>query len=74
MDGVFCGHEHFYNNQEHDGVHYIITGCSGASPYAPKDEGGFNHFLKMQIKAKSWIMDVIDSAGNKVYTEEMIFN
>jgi 3',5'-cyclic AMP phosphodiesterase CpdA len=74
VDGVFCGHEHFYNKQEHDGVQYIITGCSGASPYAPKDEGGFNHFVKMQVKAKSWIMDVIDSSGNKVYTEEILFN
>jgi hypothetical protein len=74
VDGVFCGHEHFYNKQKHDGVQYIITGCSGASPYAPKDEGGFNHFLKMQVKAKSWIMDVIDSSGNEVYTEEIFFN
>jgi hypothetical protein len=30
---------------------YINTGCSGACPYAPEDEGGFNHFLIMQIKA-----------------------
>ena len=74
VDGVFCGHEHFYNKQEHDGVQYIITGCSGASPYAPEDEGGFNHFLRMQIRAKSWTMDVIDSTGNKVYTEEILFN
>jgi hypothetical protein len=74
VDGVFCGHEHFYDKQEHDGVQYIITGCSGASPYASEDEGGFNHFLKMQIKDKSWIMDVIDSSGNKVYTEEILFN
>jgi hypothetical protein len=74
VDGVFCGHEHFFNKQEHDGVQYIITGCSGASPYAPKDEGGFNHFLRIQVKAKSWMVDVINSSGNNVYTEEVLFN
>jgi hypothetical protein len=74
VDGVFCGHEHFYNKQEHDSVQYIITGCSGASPYASEEEGGFNHFLRMQIKENSWIMDVVDSSGNKVYAQEILFN
>ena len=74
VDGVFSGHEHLYNKQEHDGVQYIITGGSGSPLYAPADKGGFYHFLKIQIKAKSWIMDVIDSSGNKVYTEEILFN
>jgi hypothetical protein len=74
VDGVFNGHEHLYNKQEHDGVVYIITGGSGSPLYAPADEGGFYHFLRIQVKAKSWIMDVIDSSGNKVYTEELLFN
>ncbi len=74
VDAVFCGHEHLYDKQKHDGVEYIITGGSGSLLYAPADKGGFYHFIKVQVKTKSWTMDVIDSSGNKVYTEEILFN
>lgn len=46
---VYCGHEHFYNRQIHDGVTQIITGGAGAPLYADEAHGGFYHFLIVKI-------------------------
>jgi UDP-2,3-diacylglucosamine pyrophosphatase LpxH len=74
VDGVFSGHEHMYNKHDHDGTEYIITGCSGAYPYTSEDEGGFYHFLKIEVKSDSWILNVINRDGNLYYKEEISFN
>ena len=73
VDAVFSGHEHMYNRQVHDGTEYIITGCSGAYPYASEEEGGFYHFLKIEVKKDSWTLNVIDSKGELFSSEEILF-
>jgi hypothetical protein len=74
VDGVFSGHEHMYNKQFHDGTTYIITALSGEYPFVPKDEGGFYHFLKIDVRERSWTLNVIDSNGSFYYQEEIAFN
>ena len=74
VDGVFSGHEHLYNIQFHDGTTYIITALSGEYPFVPEDEGGFYHFCKIDIRERSWTLNVIDSDGNFYYQEEIAFN
>ncbi len=74
VDAVFSGHDHLYSRQRIDGTEYIITGCSGAYPYAPEEEGGFYHFLKIVVKQESWILNVIDSKGDLYFREEILFN
>jgi len=46
---VYCGHEHFYNKQDHDGVVQIISGGAGAPLYADEAHGGFYHFLIVKV-------------------------
>jgi hypothetical protein len=74
VDGVFSGHEHLYNKQLHDGTTYVITALSGEYPFVPKDEGGFYHFLRIDIRNTSWTLNVIDSNGSLYYQEEIPFN
>ncbi len=54
VDCVFVGHEHLYNHQEKDGVHYFITGGGGAPLYAEPERGGFHHSLLVRVSARSY--------------------
>ncbi len=74
VDGVFSGHEHLYDKQFHDGTTYIITALSGEYPFVPEDEGGIYHFLKIDVKERSWTLNVIDNNGDFYYQEEITFN
>lgn len=74
VDGVFSGHEHLYNKQFHEGTTYIITALSGEYPFVPEEEGGFYHFLKIDVRERSWTLNVIDNNGNFYYQEEIAFN
>jgi len=48
--GIFS-HIHLYWNGTYDGVHFIITGGGGAPLYAPPDEGGFYHYVILDMKS-----------------------
>ncbi|WP_457750608.1 metallophosphoesterase family protein [Thermococcus sp.] len=48
--GIFS-HIHLYWDGTYDGVHFIITGGGGAPLYAPPDEGGFYHYVILDMKA-----------------------
>jgi len=74
VDGVFSGHEHMYNKQFHDGTTFIITALSGEYPFVPAEEGGFQHFCKIDIKHDSWVLSVIDSENKLNYQEEIKYN
>lgn len=58
VSAVFCGHEHLYNHQERDGVHYFITGGGGAPLYADSAHGGFYHYLLVQCSQDSYTVQV----------------
>jgi len=74
VDAVFSGHEHLYNLQSHDGTTYVITALSGEYPFVSREEGGFYHFIRVDIKKNSWIFSVIESDGNLYFQEEIPFN
>ncbi|MCD6373360.1 MAG: metallophosphoesterase [Thermococcus sp.] len=44
--GIFS-HIHIYWYGEEDGVQMLITGGGGASLYAPLDQGGFYHYVRL---------------------------
>jgi len=46
--GIFS-HIHMYWNGTYDGVSFIITGGGGAPAYAPPDEGGFYHYVVIEM-------------------------
>ncbi len=48
--GIFS-HIHIYWDGTYDGVHFIITGGGGAPLYAPENEGGFYHYVVLDMKA-----------------------
>ena len=48
--GIFS-HIHIYWDGTYEGVHFIITGGGGAPLYAPEDEGGFYHYVVLDMKA-----------------------
>ncbi len=57
VKAVFSGHRHLYRDCGlREGVRYVI--CGGASVYGKSDEatGGFNHYLKVQVRGEdvSW--------------------
>ncbi|NQV04307.1 MAG: metallophosphoesterase [Candidatus Omnitrophica bacterium] len=46
----FCGHEHLYNSSMHEGVRQVVTGGAGARFHDTPEEGGFYHFILVQVK------------------------
>jgi len=58
VDAVFSGHEHLYNHQEKDGIHYFINGGAGGPLYASPERGGFHHYLLVSIDATGFTIDV----------------
>lgn len=58
VDAVFHGHEHLYNHQERDGIHYFITGGAGAELYAEPQNGGFHHYLQVSVAEEAFTVNV----------------
>ncbi|MDP2922012.1 MAG: metallophosphoesterase [Candidatus Omnitrophota bacterium] len=60
----FCGHEHLYDKSLHEGVYQVITAGGGAPMYAPKEKGGFYHFVVVDVKDNgSAVITVKDIEG-----------
>jgi len=52
--GIFS-HIHIYWYGEEDGVQMLITGGGGAPLYAPPDQGGFYHYVRLGMAANGTI-------------------
>jgi predicted phosphodiesterase len=63
VDVVFAGHEHLYHRTTMGGVVYITTGGAGAPLYADDLNGGFHHFIVMNVDGDTVEGEVIDSDG-----------
>jgi hypothetical protein len=74
VDAVFSGHEHVYHKEVHSGTHYVITALSGEYPYVPDEEGGFYHYVRVDIGEEGWLYTVIDIEEKLRYQEEISFN
>ncbi len=74
VDAVFSGHEHVYHKEVHSGTHYVITALSGEYPFFPEEEGGFYHYVRVDIGKESWLYTVIDINGEIRHQESAVFN
>ena len=52
--GIFS-HIHIYWYGEEDGVQMLITGGGGAPLYAPPDQGGFYHYVRLDMSSSGAI-------------------
>lgn len=59
VEYAFVGHEHLYDRTVHDGVIQIITGGAGAPLYAPKNAGGFYHYIVVAVKGDQVTAQVV---------------
>ncbi|MBU1853136.1 MAG: metallophosphoesterase [Candidatus Omnitrophica bacterium] len=50
IDAYFCGHEHLYNMSIREGICQIITGGAGAPLRVTPQEGGYYHFIIIDVK------------------------
>lgn len=50
VDIIFVGHEHLFRKSAHDGIIQIITGGAGAPLYAAEEDGGFYHFVFVDVE------------------------
>ena len=57
---VFSGHEHLFAQSVHDGINYIVTGGGGAPSSDPPTEGGFQHYLLLEVNGPKVSFDVFE--------------
>lgn len=55
-DIVFCGHEHFYERLEKDGVVYIIAGGGGAQPFDVEKDGVAHEYSRVRHSGLSFVI------------------
>ncbi len=49
VNAIFVGHDHLYRMTTHGGIIHIITGGGGAPLYADEENGGFYHFVLVDV-------------------------
>lgn len=60
VHAVFAGHEHLYHIEEHNGISYVTSGGSGAPLYAQPQDGGFSHYIVVEVTGDVLRMRVIE--------------
>ena len=63
VTAVFLGHEHLYLRKTVDGIPHIIAGGGGAPLYAKEEEGGFHHFVFVNVDGEKVSGEVVDLNG-----------
>jgi len=63
VKAVFAGDDHRYYRMENDQILYIITGGGGAPIYAPKDRGGYFHYVWVSLQKRGLEGEVVDLKG-----------
>jgi 3',5'-cyclic AMP phosphodiesterase CpdA len=49
VDMVFTGHKHMFQEEEFDGVKYIVTGGGGMLIEIPEADGGYLHYVRVMV-------------------------
>jgi len=49
VKAMFAGHIHAFLREKRNGVDYIIAGCAGVYPVVPPEEGGYPHYLLVDM-------------------------
>lgn len=60
VKAVFAGHDHFYHEEDHDGVHYVTTAGGGAPLYLQPQAGGFAHYVVVTVSANKIDYNVVE--------------
>jgi predicted phosphodiesterase len=63
VKAVFAGDDHRYDRAEKSKILYIITGGGGAPIYAPKDQGGYFHYVWVSVRSGRIKGEVVDLDG-----------
>jgi hypothetical protein len=64
---VFCGHQHLFSHETHEGIDFFIAGGAGAPLYASPDRGGFSHYLVLRLTGNDLRWDVVEPG--RLYVE-----
>ncbi len=54
VKAMFAGHIHAYLRAKRNGIDYIIAGCSGAYPVLPASEGGYPHYILVDVDGENY--------------------
>jgi len=56
---VFAGHEHRYSFDARDGIKYVVTGGAGAPLRDPPEQGGFYHYVIVNVRGDDVSLAVV---------------
>jgi 3',5'-cyclic AMP phosphodiesterase CpdA len=60
VEAVFSCHDHFFYEEQHDGVRYVTAGGAGGPLYTQPPGGGFAHYLLITVGADGAEMNVVE--------------
>ena len=60
VKAVFQGHEHIFHSETRDGIRYFVAGGAGAPLYAQPENGGFSHYLVVEISKDQVTYKVVE--------------
>jgi hypothetical protein len=60
VKAVFQGHEHLFYQTTDGDVRYFVSGGAGAPLYASPENGGFSHYLVVEMKDEAFAVTVVE--------------
>jgi hypothetical protein len=57
---VFAAHDHFYYEEEHEGVRYVTVGGAGGPLYTQPPAGGFSHYVLVSCSPEGVDYNVVE--------------
>ncbi|MFH1854006.1 MAG: metallophosphoesterase [Candidatus Omnitrophota bacterium] len=70
----FCGHEHLYNKSIHGKVYQLITGGAGAKLRTTVEQGGFYHFVIVDVMDNGDFEITVKDIKGKIRDNFMVWN
>lgn len=64
-DIAFGGHEHLFDHQKQGPTNYITTGGAGAPLYAAGDQGGFFHYIVVDVEGRRVKTELVKLSGER---------
>lgn len=58
VKAMFAGHIHAFLRTKKNGIDYIIAGCAGAYPVVPPEEGGYPHYVLVNVDGDNYSIRV----------------
>ena len=63
VKAMFGAHIHAYLRAKRKGIDYIIAGCSGAYPVLPASQGGYPHYILVDVNGENYNIRVFKVDG-----------